>query len=487
LVSIHRVRRFNECDVVWQKVGYVNMAVVELKDALANLQTFISKLKKQSEDKPEIEPVTFIEKLFRGETVFSIEGLGGVVLAEAEGIEYRKIVSKVHLAVARRFGQSKNPDELHVSKATVESAIQSAILRALDPMKGATDPFEERLSGCLADLKETLLKEPEPWLVHMEVRGLAPESLPHRFGEIEFYVANGAEETEKQSGESDRQAARTSEVTGTPATKTEFTDLFVPTKGAIYAKVPIEATDLEAAKVLAERKLRLTVDALNYFGDFFDVLDSRVVLPGDATMSVVKTFICSRTNPTRKYPSAGWTRPSFVRFSFAAVAKSSAKASGFERVSSILANPSLSSLDEKILSSLQWAGRASIEGRKEQAFLLFCISLEALLLNRKSTGEITQTFALRGAHLLTSDATHRKEVFKDLKSLYGVRSAIVHSGHTQVTEADLSKIRWLTKAAVWIMLVREPFSTLKTEEELEDWFETQLLAGVESVPAAQDG
>lgn len=84
------------------------------------------------------------------------------------------------------------------------------------------------------------------------------------------------------------------------------------------------------------------------------------------------------------------------------------------------------------------------------------------------------------------DATHRREAFKDLKSLYGIRSAIVHSGHTQITEADLSKIRWLAKTAVWIMVVREPFSKMKTEEELEDWFETQLLAGMEIVPPQID-
>jgi hypothetical protein len=145
-------------------------------------------------------------------------------------------------------------------------------------------------------------------------------------------------------------------------------------------------------------------------------------------------------------------------------------------VSAILANPNPSSLDDRILSSLQWAGRATIEGRKEEAFLLFCISLEALLLGNRNT-EISQTFALRGAHLFGQDTAHRKDIFKKLKCLYGIRSSIVHSGHTQVTQADLSKIRSLAKNAVWLMLVREPFSQMKTEEKLEEWFQTQLLAG----------
>lgn len=357
------------------------MVVVELKDAFEQLQSFITKIKPHLENKPEPEPVTVVDKVLRGETVFSSEGLGGVMLVETDGREYQKLVNDMYLAVARKFGQGKNPDALHVSKGTIESAIQLAILRALDIPKLSTEPFEKRLPACLDELRTTLLKKPESWLVHMEVRGLAPESLPHSFGEIEFCVADGAPEQSPQSSE--RQVANPSDITNTLVPKTSFGSLFVPTKGAIYAKVPIEATDTDAAKVLAERKLRLTVDALNYFGDFFDVLESRVVLPGDATMSDVKTFIWSRANPERGHVSLGWTRPSFVRFSFAAIAKSSAKASGFELVSSILAKSTPTSLEEKILSSLQWAGRASIEGRKEQAFLLFCISLEALLLSKR--------------------------------------------------------------------------------------------------------
>ena len=146
----------------------------------------------------------------------------------------------------------------------------------------------------------------------------------------------------------------------------------------------------------------------------------------------------------------------------------------------MLASPA-SSLDEKILSSLQWAGRASIESRREEAFVLFCISLEALLLTNKTT-ELRQAFALRGAHLVARDAAYREEAFKDMKDLYDMRSSIVHSGRTRVVAAELSKIRWYAKTAVLRMLVSEPFSKMRTEQDLEKWFQTQLLAGTVSAP-----
>jgi hypothetical protein len=457
---------------------------MELKNALDNLSTFIVTIKKQLDDNPKHDTEAFLSRFLHSCYSFSREGLGGLIFEEKEALQYRIVVSDVHLALACKFRHGKNLDALHISKQAIESAIQATILRVLDNLKCSTEPFDKRLNTYLAELKETLLKKPEPWFVHMEVHGIAPECLPYNFGEIEFGVADSSPDIGQRSGE--QGSAESMDKTSVPGIKGGFGELFAPTSGAIYAKVPIEATDAEAAKVLAERKLRLTVDALNYFGDLFDVLESRVTLPGDATAEKVKTFIYSQTTHERKHTSVGWTKP-FLRFSFASTTKSSANASGFERVGAILANPSLNSLDERILSSIQWAGRASIEGRREQAFLLFCISLEALLLSNRSTGEITQTFALRGAHLLVADAARRKEAFKDLKFLYGIRSNIVHSGHTQVTEADLSKIRWLAKTALLIMLVREPFSIMKKEEELEDWFESQLLAGRECTSSPQGG
>jgi hypothetical protein len=450
--------------------GKQKQVQMEINSALQNVGLFTRKLNGQLENKS--EPEALFEKVFHGGYLLNSENLGGVLMAETEAREYKLLVNDVCVSVARHFGQAKTSDELHISKGAIESAIQSAILKTLDIPKQSKDPFEQRLTICLDELKTALLAKPEDWVVHMEVRGLAPERLPYQFGEIEFYVLG---EKAQPSAENPAEKA---EVTA-PAKASAFSELFEPTKGAVYAAVPVKATDTEAAKVLAKRKLRLTLDALNFFGDVFDVLESRVTLPGDAAVSNVKTFLYSTKRPDQKLRSVGLTKP-LIPFSFAAIKESSAKDYGFDRVSLILANASPTSLDDKILSSLQWAGRACIEDRREEAFLLFCISLEALLL-KKQTGEITQTFALRGAHLLVVDAAHRREVFKDLKSLYGIRSSIVHSGQTQVTEADLSKIRWLAKTALLIMLVREPFSKMKTEDELENWFQTQLLAGVVTV------
>ena len=315
----------------------------------------------------------------------------------------------------------------------------------------------------------------------MQVVGLSPDGLPHQFGEIDFYVADGTFPEPERPASEGPSGKKDGNVSETTPQKQAFESLTAPMKGLVHAKIPVKASDSEAAKWLAQRKLRLTLDALNFFGDFFTNLESRVTLPGDA--SFAKLTILSQ-NSTHRNVSLEYTNFSLM-FSFGAVTPTSARDSGFERVSLILANSSASPLDEAILSSLQWAGRASIETRREEAFMLFCIALEALLIRRQKLSELTQTFALRGAHLLVKDAARRSEAFEDLKHLYDVRSKIVHSGRNSVNQADLSKIRWLSKTALLTMLVEEPFSRMTQDKELDDWFQAQLLAGSVPVPPTE--
>ena len=58
------------------------------------------------------------------------------------------------------------------------------------------------------------------------------------------------------------------------------------------------------------------------------------------------------------------------------------------------------------------------------------IALEALLLsgigNEEERGNISYRFALHGARLPASDLVKRKQLFRKLKSVYSVRSKIVH-------------------------------------------------------------
>jgi hypothetical protein len=151
-----------------------------------------------------------------------------------------------------------------------------------------------------------------------------------------------------------------------------------------------------------------------------------------------------------------------------------------QKVSAWLAEPHLSGLQDRILSALQWAGRAAVEERREEAFLLYAIALEGLLLGGKNHVELTERLAVRGAHLLSGDHEARENVYKDLKVLYGIRSKIVHSGSLEVTDDELARITAVVRGALVTILHLSPLAEMTTESQLDEWFKSQMLGGTQT-------
>jgi hypothetical protein len=227
---------------------------------------------------------------------------------------------------------------------------------------------------------------------------------------------------------------------------------------------------------LAERRLRLTMDVINFFADLTRD-KTRLFLPGDSGPSPRFAL---------RIPSSG-SDPDFVRvqagpsdrFSFAQISPPMMRLLELHKVSEWLATSRPSDLEDRILSSLQWAGRAAAEERREESFLLYAISLEGLLLGGKTHTELTERLALRGAHLLAGDRDGRENVYDELKTLYGLRSKIVHSGSTEVTDDELARIAAVARGALVTVLHLSPLTEMTEESQLEDWFKDQLLGGIQ--------
>lgn len=150
---------------------------------------------------------------------------------------------------------------------------------------------------------------------------------------------------------------------------------------------------------------------------------------------------------------------------------------GVVRVSEILGKRERTSLEQRIMSSLQWSGRASTAIQREEAFPLFAIALEALLLGNREHGELSFKFSTRGALLLMKSFDGRKRVKGELASLYKRRSAIVHSGSTEISDKELSAMRWYSKQAVLTVLTTSPFTAMCHEDEFDSWLDEQMLGG----------
>ncbi len=97
----------------------------------------------------------------------------------------------------------------------------------------------------------------------------------------------------------------------------------------------------------------------------------------------------------------------------------------------------------------------ALEEQPSEALLDFVIALEALLLHEDSQdpkfkGELRFRFSLNGALFLSDSYEERKKLFVAFRSLYDVRSALVHGGlpPSNVSEADATSARDLTSRCV---------------------------------------
>ncbi|MHB1417707.1 MAG: hypothetical protein ACYC1C_20865, partial [Chloroflexota bacterium] len=151
-----------------------------------------------------------------------------------------------------------------------------------------------------------------------------------------------------------------------------------------------------------------------------------------------------------------------------------AKQAGFERVSMLLASTGRTKVQDAALAGLQLAGRATVNARREEAFLQFVISLESLVVPTPAP-EITYRLSRRLAHLLGENKDERKQIVDDLKKLYATRSRIAHSGYAEISNSDLMGARMLAKRTIYRLLNEEPFVSFNTLEDLESWCEDRLL------------
>jgi len=442
---------------------------MNLDQSLASLRQLVAHLHAKSQS-TEHSSADF-RRVIMGGTYFTRAPYGGLALIDDELKSYRNCLHDIS-EIATKKGL--------ISRSAVESHVQLAILKALD-INGiqASLDFDKRLSGALVELKKSLLVTPQRWELHLQVLGLSAKGLPYKFGACEFYLADEARIKhihEKINGP----GGGAVQMAGGADTQPDWglAQLKRVMIGGTWCTIHVDAIDKEAALVLAERHLRLTIDVINFYAEV-TVGRARIFLPGDAGPSRRRGL---RIPSDGSAPDITQTQVGpLEEFSVVDIPEAMAQLLELVRVSSWLEKSKPSELEDRILSALQWAGRAGIADRREEAFLLYTIAMESLLLGGRSNTEITEKFALRGAHLLSSDLDARKNVYKDLKELYGIRSAIVHSGSLEVTDDELSRIAAVARGALVSVLHLPPFLLMTAESEFEEWFKDQLL-GASQIP-----
>lgn len=393
---------------------------------------------------------------------FSQADEGTLFLTGTEASQYRECFKLLIGAVG---------DE-NISSKAIEKLYQKTILTTLDIYEKRRDiPFAQRLADAIDELKSSLTSPLTTFNVYYPVFGLAADGLPIKVGNVLFCKFDDVHLEKFQKflndyeGDENEKAQRTSF-----AESIKQSEIFGKTAGLIEVK----AFDNIAAKTLALKELTLTIDVINFFSDIIPYQKGHIYLPGNNERLTINVPIIStgeKPSFTFGYEVVGPLMP----FSFPQLLENNKKRNwGFSKIANLLSK-NRNGLEEKIISAIQWAGKATVESNKEGAFLLYAISLESLILLDNKKEELGYRLRTRVAHLLGSNLENRKKISNKVRDLYTVRSQIVHSGSYQVTDADISLIRSYSKNCILHIVNKKPFSSMDSIDSLVQWFNEKIL------------
>lgn len=117
----------------------------------------------------------------------------------------------------------------------------------------------------------------------------------------------------------------------------------------------------------------------------------------------------------------------------------------FQAIASQLFWPSAGSLAERVGQGLGWLTRGRRASERSTRLLYAFTALEALLSDQDKTAPVVQTIARNAATILTNDNAERAEAARQLKILYGARSALVHAGKRNVSHADANAVQLIAE------------------------------------------
>ncbi len=387
---------------------------------------------------------------------FSISPYGGVELTNEDFRKYRRILDALCAITSRTV----------ISRKAIDKKLQAVILKTIDiNAREVERSIEKRRKSFFRELQDYISPASlRSGTIHIRVAGLDASALPMSFGGITFRVFNHTvlEEHKRQyenleTREEYKKLYRT-------LIKEDVEDKLM---GDIIAIVPAIATDNEARVLQALVKLGTVVDAMNFYSDILHHPGwARVaIFSNNTTLEPIFGLVDPASysyNPRRVGPQE--------EFSIKQLLEGRGKEVGSNRLDTLLQEANPNSLSERIIAAIRWSGRATVTEKLEEAFLLYAIALESLIMEKGKTDQVVQRLTTRGAAILSLKAEDTKNNRKELSYLYGIRSRIAHEGSFEVSDADLRVMRNYTKEIIYRVMAKEPFVSMQNEEELFAWF-----------------
>jgi hypothetical protein len=140
-------------------------------------------------------------------------------------------------------------------------------------------------------------------------------------------------------------------------------------------------------------------------------------------------------------------------------------------------------LQKHVVRCAEWTGQAMADPNAASALVKAAIALEVMFsANEKGviTPSIMAQIAESCAFLLGCPEASPLEIEREVRRLYGVRSAVVHSGKDSVEEEDLDSLIEICRKVIIVLLSDEELVRIENMVSLSDYFKRRKFAGAHS-------
>jgi len=142
---------------------------------------------------------------------------------------------------------------------------------------------------------------------------------------------------------------------------------------------------------------------------------------------------------------------------------------GYKSIWQMADTNSLNQFHKRILLAIEWIGRSIMEPLPQSAFLKAAIALEKIFTYNEKTiinASILSQISEGTAFILGKSVEERLEIEKEVKKLYELRSAIVHSGNKDISRSDHIRILKVSKSVLTKLLTSEKLMSIDSIENL---------------------
>jgi len=153
---------------------------------------------------------------------------------------------------------------------------------------------------------------------------------------------------------------------------------------------------------------------------------------------------------------------------------------GYKYAWDIASRNNLNKFQKRILLAIEWIGQSIAEPLPQSAFLKSAIALEIIFTHSEKTiitPSILNQISESAALILGEDTQERLQIEAKVKKLYGLRSAIVHSGNKDISAADHQNMLAVSRSVVAKLLTSKALVPITSVEQLYELLKHTKYSG----------